>query len=246
MRIVILPSKDFPMTLNAPAPSPLIVPADRAEDYLRRLGIPTQAIYQGVELGDLRAADVDAFHPRGSAGVTRWIGTVGGLRRSMVDGRKWKQLDKLNRPTVERADGKVSLSVVGCNDATGDPESVDGPRAANRRGPATIAALKDQLELDLIMVAALVSGGSPPTSIEDDPPLGQWFVLYHRAEGGVQLEVSKAAGIDEQGDDRKTGQFTGWLVRVILNPYQPGPAAAGKQPLDVGGDDVDFTIVRAS
>jgi hypothetical protein len=232
------------MTLRVPASSPLIVPVDRAEDYLRRLGIPIQAIYQGVELGDLRAADVDTFHPRGSAGVTRWIGTVGGLRRNMVDGPEWKQFDKLNRPTVERTDGKVSLSVVGCNEATGDPDSVDGPRAANRRGPATIAALKDQLEL--ITVAALVSGGSTPVSVDDEAPLGQWFVLYHRAQDGVQLEVSKAAGIDEQGDDRKTGQFTGWLVRVILNPYQPGPAAASKRPLDVGGDDVDFTIVPAS
>ena len=80
-------------------------------------------MYQGVELGDLRAADIDGFHPRGSAGVTRWMGTVGGLRRNMVDGREWRQLDKLNRPTVERADGKVSLSVVGGNEATG----VDAP-----------------------------------------------------------------------------------------------------------------------
>jgi hypothetical protein len=232
------------MTFPAPASSPLIVPPDRAEAYLRRLGIPIQAIYQGVELGDLRASDVDAFHPRGSAGATRWIGTVGGLRRNMVDGGEWKHLDKLNRPTVERADGKVSVSVVGCNEATGDPDSVDGPRAANRRGPATIAALKDQLEL--ITVAALVSSGSTPVSINDEVPLGQWFVLYHRAEEGVQLEVSKAAGIDEEGDERKTGQFTGWLVRVIVNPYQPGPAAAGKRPLDVGGDDVDFAIVPAS
>lgn len=237
----------MPLSAPTPASSPLIVPADSAERYLHRLGIPTQAIYQGVELGDLRAAEVDTFHPRGSAGVTRWIGTVGGLRRNMVDGRKWKQLDNFNRPTVERADGKVSLSVVGCNEATGDPESVAGPRAANRRGPATIAALKDQLELDLIMVAALASGSSTaPASIEDDVPLGQWFVLYHRSQDGVQLEVSKALGIDEQGEDRKTGQFTGWLVRVILNPYQPGPAAVGNRPLDVGGDDVDFTIVRAS
>jgi len=232
------------MTLPAPSSPPLIVSADRAEEYLRRLGIPIESIYQGVELGDLRAADIDTFHPRGSAGVTRWVGTVGGLRRNMVDGRQWKQLDKLNRPTVERTDGKVSLSVVGCNEATGDPDSAEGPRAANRRGPATIVALKDQLEL--ITVAALVSEGSGPVSIDDDAPLGQWFLLYYRAEDGVYLEVSKAAGIDEQGDDKKTGQFTGWLVRVILNPYQPGPAAAGKRPLDVGGGDVDFTIVAAS
>lgn len=26
----------------------------------------------------------------------------------------------------------------------------------------------------------------------------------------------------------------------------PAPAVAGKRPLDVGGDDVDFTIVPAS
>jgi hypothetical protein len=228
----------------APPPATLIVPADRAEEYLLRLRIPIQAVNQAVQLGDLRAADIDRFHPRGAAGVTRWIGTVGELRRNMVDGQEWKQQDTLNRPTVERGDGKVTVSVVGCDEATGDPESVPGPRAANRRGPATIAAVKDQLEL--ISVAALMSGGSTPVSISDDVPLGQWFVLYHRAEDEVRVEVSKAAGIDEQGDDRKTGQFTGWLVRVILNPYQPSPAAAGKRPMDVGGDDVDFTIVPAS
>ncbi len=75
------------MTLPLPStPPPLIVPAERAEDYLRGLGISVQGIYDGVELGDLRAADIDSFYPRGSAGVTRWIGTVGGLRRNMVDG----------------------------------------------------------------------------------------------------------------------------------------------------------------
>lgn len=233
------------MTLPLPStPPPLIVPAERAEDYLRGLGISVQGIYDGVELGDLRAADIDSFYPRGSAGVTRWIGTVGGLRRNMVDGGQWRQADKLNRPTVERVDGKVSLSVVGCDDATGDPESVDGPRAANRRGPATIAALKGQMEL--ITVAALTSGGPSPVSIDDEPPLGQWFVLYHRAEDGVHLEVSKAGGIDEQGEDRKTGQFTNWLVRVILDPHRPAPDVVSRQPLDVGGDDVDFTIVPAS
>ncbi|WP_019970319.1 hypothetical protein [Mycobacterium sp. 141] len=232
------------MTLSVPASSPLIVSADGAESYLSRLGIPVQAVYQGVELGDLRAADIDKFHPRGSAGATRWIGTVGGLRRNMVDSREWKQLDELNRPTVERGDGKVSLSVVGCDAATGDPESVDGPRAAHRRGPATIAALRNQYEL--ITVAALLGGGATPVSIDDDVPLGQWFVLYHRGEFGVQLEVSKAAGIDEQGTERKTGQFTGWLVRVMLTPYEPETPATGRKPLDVGGDDVDFTIVPAS
>lgn len=89
------------------------------------------------------------------------------------------------------------------------------------------------LDLDFISVAALSSGGSRPASIEDEPPLGQWFVLHHHAEDRVQLELSEAAGIDEQGEDRKTGQFTDGLVRVMLNPYQPGPAVAGKRPLDV-------------
>lgn|GEM_PF-1046469 len=232
------------MTQPAAAPVTLIVPPDRAEEYLSRLGIPAAAVHQAVELGDLRAADIDRFHPRGAAGVTRWIGTVGGLRRAMVDGCKWTRRDEQNRPTVESADGKVTLSVVGCDEATGDPESIEGPRAANRRGPATIAAVKDQLEL--ISVAALVTDGPAPVSVDDDAPLGQWFVLYHRTEDQVRIEVSKAAGIDEQGDDRKTGQFTGWLVRVILDPYVPPADVAAGRPLDVGGDDVDFTIVAAS
>lgn len=232
------------MTIPAPAPETLVVPADRAEEYLLRLGIPIGAINQAVLLGDLRAAEIDLFHPRGAAGVTRWIGTVGGLRRSMLNSREWTPQDTLNRPTVERADGKVTLSVVGCDEATGDGNSIAGPRAANRRGPATIAAVKDQLEL--ISVAALVSSDTTAVSFDDDPPLGQWFVLYHRAEDEVRVEVSKAAGIDEQGDDRKTGQFTGWVVRVILEPYRPDLAVASGRPLDVGGDDVDFTIVPAS
>ncbi|MDV3131448.1 hypothetical protein [Mycobacterium sp. 29Ha] len=233
------------MTYPTPALSTLIVPPELADEYLLLLGIPTSVIRQAVSLGDLRAADIDTFHPRGAAGVTRWIGTVGGLRRGMVGGQDWKSKDALNRPTVERADGKVTLSVVGCDEATGDVDSLEGPRASYRRGPATIAAIRGQLEL--ISVAALIPGEPvAPLSIDDAPPLGQWFLLYHRAEDGVRSEVSFAAGIDEQGEERKTGQFTGWNVRVILDPFQPDSTEPIKRPLDVGGDDVDFTIVRAS
>lgn len=226
------------MTLPAAPPATLIVSPEEAEAYLGRIGVALQPIYDGAKLGDLRAADVDTFHPRGSAGYTRWMATVGGLRRGMVDGVDWRQDDKLNRPTVERVDGKVTLSVIGCDAVTGDAASPSGPRAAHRRGPATIAAVAGQLEL--ITVAALM-GPAATASINDEVPLGQWFVLYHRGEDRVQLEVSKALGINQQ-----TGQFTGWSVRVILNPYEPEPSVVGRKPLDVGGDDVDFAVVPAS
>lgn len=233
------------MPLSASSPSSLIVPAAQAESYLGRLGISINAIYQAAELGDLRASEIDEFHPIGAAGVTRWIGTVGGLRRGMVDaGPGWEKSDKRNRPTVERADKQVTLSVVGCDAATGDPESAAGPRADHRRGRATIDALNDQMEL--ITVAALLNQESMlGVSIDDDPPLGQWFLLYHRGKDEVRLEVSKAAGIVEEGSGLRTGQFDGWVVRVMLDPYEPESVAGAKRPLDVGGGDVDFTIVPA-
>lgn len=224
------------MTAPAVAPKPLIVHPENAADYLSGLGISVRAIYDAVKHGELRAADIDSFHPRGSKGLTRWITVVGELRRAMVSDGPWHKEDHKNRPTCVREDDKVTLSVVGGDADTGIVESLYGPRANHKRGAATAEALSGQFEL--IEVAALVASGTVPL-VTDPAPEGQWFVLYHRAEDSVQIEVSKASGLDADG------QFTGWLVRVVLDQLEL-EATAGRRPEDMGGGDVDFTIIEAS
>lgn len=221
------------MTAPHRGTSALIVGPDGAVEYLAGLGIEVELIREAVKQAERRAAEIGEFHPRGAAGVTRWITTVGSLRRAMVTGGGWRRDDVLNRPTCHRDDGKVILSVVGGTASTGDVAAPVGPRAANKRGPATIVALKDQLEL--ITVAALTTPGRTPRP-GDPAPEGQWFVLYHRAQNEVRIEVSKALGIDADG------QFTGWVVRVLLEPYSDDRLVRAR-PSDVGGEDVDFTIV---
>lgn len=224
------------MTALARSPQPLIVEPGHAQAYLQELGIPVSAVYQAVERGELRAADIDRFHPKGAAGLTRWITVVGDLRRSLDATGRWRTDNRKNRPTCERVDKKVVVSVVGADLETGRTESSLGPRADHKRGAATAEAMRDQLEL--IEIAAVLSSGSVP-SLGEPAPGGQWFVLYHRADDGVRLEVSKAAGLDAYG------QFEGWLVRVLLKPWMPS-ADSNKRPSDVGGGDVDFTVVPAA
>lgn len=224
------------MTVPAVQPKPLIVQPKDAEPYLESLGIRPSAVYMAVERGEQRAAEIDTFHPKGAAGLTRWIAVVGDLRRSLVTAGGWRVDNRKNRPTCRRLGTNVTVSVVGADSATGRSDSSHGPRADHKRGAATAEAMHEQLEL--IEVAAVISSGTVPI-LSDPAPEGQWFVLYHRGEDGVRMEVSKASGLDADG------QFEGWLVRVILDQWIPDPDS-DRRPNDVGGGDVDFTVVEAA
>ncbi|GAA1084010.1 hypothetical protein [Tsukamurella spumae] len=216
--------------LHDSAPRTLVVhPAD-AEEYLGRIGIPIGSIRIALERGETRAMENSApEYPRTGAGLSRWIETVGTLRRELMR-EDWKPQDQLNRPIVVNPQRTVRVAVVGGTDATGDPLSEEGPKAQRRRGPATEQALAGQTQLFLI---AEIAGTAHRYTLGDPPPNGDWFLVYHRGEQGVQVEVSLPSGLSQ-------GQFTGWVVRVVLPPLTEDSVDA--RPQDIGGGDLGFDV----
>jgi len=223
-------------TPNDALPSPLIVmPAD-AQAYLAQLDVDVEDIRFAVEAGEVASGNISRHHPVNAAGLSRWMHVAGGLRERLAMHKTWRGENPRNRPVSAHTTLPYTLSIVGGTAATGVVDHPTGPMAARRKGVGTAEAVTDMIPL--IEVGAL----RQPSLLSADgsaPPAGNWFLVYHRAENSVRMEVSKPAGFDPEA-----GQFTGWLVRVILRDWEP-PAAA-RRPLDVGGQDVDFRITEAS
>lgn len=213
-----------------PLSGPIVIPPEDAEAYLQQMDIAVDEVFIAIEAGEIAAGNITMHHPVTAAGLTRWIQVVGRLREQLSR-RGWENDDPRGRAVSNHPKLPYGLSTVGGTEPTGISDHSTGPFAARRKGIATAEAVSAQLPL--IKVEAL---RRPPTVVDGAaPPSGNWFLVYYRAEnGGVRLEISLPLGFHE-------GQFTGWRVRVILPPWgRPDPAATN--PLDVGGQDVDFEV----
>jgi hypothetical protein len=164
------------------------------------------------------------------AGLSRWIQVVGVLREQLASSKNWCGDNPKNRPISRHTNKPYTLSTIGGTDATGMIDHPTGPKAANKKGVATAEAVTGTLAL-IAVDELLPDFGSYDASAM--PPTGNWFLAYHRADQEVRLEISLPLGFED-------GQFTGWLVRVILRNWQPPESA--EKPLDVGGQDVDFEV----
>lgn len=220
--------------LFTPASRTLIVGADDADAYLYRLGITANSVQTAVERGEARAVETSGpEYPSTGSGLSRWIETVGSIRRSLM-ADEWTVDNPQNRPICVSPDGKYLLGVLGGTDATGNPLSDFGPKAQRRKGSATDAALSNQMTLDLQLRRNTVPS---ELNVGDPPPIGTWLVVYHRGLDGVQVEVSFPTS-------STGGQIDGWVVRVLLPMFTPDPIH--DIPGDVGGGDVDFNVTEVA
>ena len=223
------------MTLPSPSNATVIISADQAAEYLSRMDISIAQVRDAIEAGEIAAGNVTKHHPVTAAGMSRWMHVVGGLRSRLSRGQ-WRDANPRNRPTSNHVKLPYTLSTVGANDATGLADHPSGPLAARRKGIGTAEAVTGTIPL--ITVAKLRKEQVRSSIGEEAPPAGNWFLLYHRDEDQVRMEVSLPSGFED-------GQFTGWRVRVILPSWgQSDPAA--RKPLDGGGQDVDFRISEVS
>ncbi|SKZ39464.1 Uncharacterised protein [Mycobacteroides abscessus subsp. massiliense] len=216
-----------------PGPTTIIGP-ERAEQYLAQMDIAVADVLQAIEAGDIAAGNITDHHPVTAAGLVRWIQLVGVLRRLFAESRIWHRDNPKNRPITRHLKKRYTLSTVGGTEPTGLIDHPSGPRAARKKGSATREAVTSTLAL--IEVRKL-RNGSPSGDDNLAPPVGNWFLVYYRADNEVRWEISLPSGFSD-------GQFTGWRVRVIPGSWAPDEPAA--RPLDVGGQDVDFEVREVS
>ncbi|WP_253782678.1 hypothetical protein [Nocardia amikacinitolerans] len=222
------------MSRPLPIQHPIVIEPPDAAAYLSHMGIAVPDVLDAVEAGETWAGNMTRHHPVTAAGLIRWIYVVGTLRERLAGTNLWIGDDPQNRPISQRIGQPYTLSTVGGNEVTGIADHPRGPFAARRKGRATAEAVNGTAPL--ITVESLRAGvvdrdGDGRTR----PPHGGWFLLYHRAEESVRMEISLPLGFED-------GQFTGWRVRVILDEWRPEIVSAA--PRDIGGQDVDFQVVE--
>ncbi|MDZ7917582.1 MAG: hypothetical protein U5O16_38150 [Rhodococcus sp. (in: high G+C Gram-positive bacteria)] len=223
------------MTQPSPLSSTLIVGPEDAAEYLLKMDIDPAWIATAISNGEVAAGNITTDHPITAAGLVRWIEVVGALRRQLTESDKWDRDNPQNRPISKRRGTQFTLSTVGGDEATGITDSF-GPKAARRKGKATGEAVNGVMSL--ISIETL-RGNSTASDSPDTPPSGNWFLVYHRAEDEIRLEVSLPRHFDVEA-----GQFDDWQVRVILDSWKPD-GISGRKPQDVGGQDVDFRVIEA-
>jgi hypothetical protein len=208
----------------------LVIGPDDAAEYLRQMDIDIADVRQAIEAGDIAAGNKTKHHPVIAAGMSRWLDTVGLLRARLARGQ-WVSSDPRNRPVSDHRELPYGLSTVGATEQTGIADHPSGPCAARRKGIGTAEAVGTTMPW--ITVETLRR--QDPAAVTGAPPAGNWFLLYYRDADGVRTEISLPRGFEG-------GQFTGWVVRVILPEWRPADGAATRKPLDVGGQDVDFQV----
>ncbi len=222
--------KDHVSTSPQANTATIVIGPDDAAEYLRRMDINIADVHQAIEAGDIAAGNKTKHHPVTAAGMSRWLDTVGVLRSRLALGQ-WVSSDPRNRPVSEHCEQLYGLSTVGATEQTGIADHPSGPRAARRKGIGTAEAVNSTIPL--ITVETLRRQAPVPDGAS--PPAGNWFLLYYRDADEVRAEISLPLGFEG-------GQFTGWVVRVILPEWRPADGAAARKPLDVGGQDVEFQV----
>lgn len=230
---------NYPLSpLTQPSPplsDTLVIGPEDATEYLLRMDIDPAWIATAISNGEVAAGNISKDHPITAAGLVRWIEVVGALRRQLRESGKWYRDDPQNRPISKRRDTQFTLSTVGGDEATGISDS-SGPKAARRKGKATAHAVNG---IEPLISIETLRGNSTASVSPETPPNGNWFLVYHRAEEEIRLEVSLPRHFDVEA-----GQFDDWRVRVILDSWKPD-GISGSKPQDVGGQDVDFRVIEA-
>lgn len=223
------------MTTPSPIPAPIVIDAADAVGYLERMDISLSDLQEALAIGEMAAGNTDDNHPVTAAGYYRWSETNASIRRSHINSGRWSRKNPSGRPLIESKEATYTLTACGGDEATGTEAM---PNVARKKGPATEAAHRGQTDQQLSLFLELpeASGQGVGVPDADQPPTGEWLLLYYRDEEEMRAEASLPAGFHE-------GFVTGWVVRVILPTTEMKERT--KIPTDIGGGDVDFNIMEA-
>ena len=227
--------------MTIPSPSqhhdPQILRGQEAVDYLNQRGISVEAVRTALEQGEVDASTATSYDPVTAAGLKRWMTTVGTLREKLAKTSEWEIADPQNRPIAIHKDSGRTIAVVGGNSKIGIEDGK--PNVARKKGAATEHFYKSGVGVQLVLTITTSSPSKDSPQEDDTSPQSaseNWVLLYYRDKAELRAEISWPL-------DCQNGYFTGFHVRILLDPISY--AIDDKQPLDIGGSDVDFSITTA-
>lgn len=192
-----------------------IVPPERSADFLRAMDIEVEDLYAAVTAGERAAVALDHFAPPMAPGFVRWVELVAELRRRLAATGRWFPDNRRGQPASRHIASRRTVTVMSGDEATGSAGSAHGPRMVRRKGTATADSFRpDEVLFPLADLR--------PAARFDGALAGTWVLLYCDDGAAVRLEVSQPSGFDED-----SGQFTGWMVRVLLDDWRPGDRRPG-------------------
>jgi hypothetical protein len=170
---------------------------DDIVDHLAELGLSVDMVHRVIARAEVDTRSVTPNHPVNAEGWFRWANSVRYLRDELVP-EGWAKARSLNFELVVQSGGMVAIAVTAGDEATGCPDVP--PRTGNPKGAMT--------------VAAVVANIGPQTLFEVDEFRRQtWFLLYHRDEAEIRIELSLPDNVS------RTGYIDSWSERIILPPY---------------------------
>jgi hypothetical protein len=184
---------------------------DDVADQLAEFGLSVDMVHRVVARAEIDARSCTPNHPVNAEGWFRWANSVRYLRDELVPAG-WAKARQLNFELVVRPGGMTAIAVTAGDEATGCPDVQ--PRTGNPKGAMT--------------VAAVVANIGPQTLFEVDTFRRRtWFLLYHRDEAEIRVELSLPDNVSP------SGYIDSWSERIILPPYElaervpdPGPQPA--------------------
>ncbi len=205
-----------------------LVHPDNAGDRLAEFDLSVAEIHDHVVRAGLDAANrVSPLAPPGAAGRHAYDAYVTALRALLVP-RGWVPVQGDNVARTVHRERQIAILVSGGNEFTGRLDGANYLTTAWPKGSCAFAGaiLPSQGGFDTLDDSGFDWGDDQ----QEDPEWAVWYLLHHRTETEVRLELSSPTRQDERDFPR------GWLDRIILPPFTLGQVHLDEEHDGTGGE----------
>lgn len=202
-------------------------------DPLRRFDLTESEILERVIRPAVNESDsTHPLAPPGSSGQRMYQANVASLREVLLP-RKWKKDDTDGVARTVHAERGLAIIVAAGNEFTGVPETDEYFTTKWPKGSCALTGVRYVAEgFDAI-------DETFPASPNVKGVWEVWYLVHHRVEDEVRVEISKPGRLD--GRDHPCD----WIERIILNPLKLNPEVdihPDSDDDDQGGPEVPVVL----
>lgn len=207
-----------------------------ADHRLREFGYTAEELQESAHVGYTAAAGCTDHDPRSLPGTLAWAKTIGHLR-DVKKPHGFTADRTANFETVVHPRNAHAVAVAAGTADTGREDAT--PRTKTPKGPATSAAVKQNVQLSLGHGTDVFTGqGVAATEVVEDKDRETWFLLHHFDPVAEEIRLELSCPSEMKGE-----QITSWRERIILPPV----AFSSDVEIDVDEDEddrIDIDITR--